>query len=584
TAVHAKNCLLLSGELRGLHAPRAIADLTATAYAIKSAFRIVRPGQSDLWQTFPDQNTNFLKGVIVNDLHDRYYWTTESTPAVPPQYNTLARIETGDPSYILGVPQPINTPTAVADGSGVGDVISRAYGYTFVSEYGEEGPISPLVISDGKPDDVWTVGNMDVSVPDAADRPNFTKRIYRSISSTLGTALFFVAEVPLVDVSYIDSDPDNIVGLNSILISANFFPPPEDLEGILTHPNGFVVGFSGRDLYFSEPYRPHAYPPEYVVSTEHRIVGLGIFGDSIAVMTDGYPSVATGTHPATVSLADAEFSEPCMSKFGIVSMPFGVYYPGPNGLMLVNNRGVNNATEKIITKDEWELDYFPKLINASRWQDFYLGFFTESDGFMFSPSEQNAAFTEMDKYWRQNFMATDPESGNTISVFENIVYLWNPPDGLPLTYIWRSREFRIPNPVNFGAYRVYWDKNVLSSGAIGDVMAFNRARMDAGPLNTFNMHTFNSGDIYDISPTVVENKMPFGGNPLFDTTFESANNRLVFRAYANDVLVYENTVDDEDQNRLPTGFKADRWSFELEGNVNVRQVVIAETGKELRSA
>jgi hypothetical protein len=579
----AKNCLLLSGELRGLHRHREVKDLTAVGGDIGMAFRVHQPPLPDYWKTFVDRNSFFIKGLIVNDAWDRYYWTSEDESF--PMYNTLARLNSSDPAYKLGVPRPDNTPTLVADDTGVGDIYSRAYGFTFVTEYGEEGPLSELIVASGRPDDGWTIGNMDVVMPDAGPYATITKNIYRSVSGTLGTALFLVVEdIPLAQATYVDSESDEVIALNRQSESVNWYPPPVDLEGILTHPNGFVVGFSGRDLYFSEPYRPHAYPPEYVVSTEHKIIGLGIYGTSIAVMTEGFPAVANGTHPATMSLSNSQFSEPCLSKFSIVSMPFGVYYAGANGLMLVNQAGINNATERILTKDEWELQYSPSTIEAARWQDYYIGFYSADDGFMFMPTEQQASFTEMDRYWRQDAIFTDAETSEVLSLFEKRVFEWNPPDGIPLTYIWKSKEFRTPRPVNFGAYRIYWDKNILTPAATGDIITYNTNRINAGALNVFNMHSFNSGDIYDIDPTYIENRMPFGGSPLIDTTAGTLTNNLLLRVFADGVLKYTNSVLNEKMMRLPSGYKADRWAFELEGSVDVRNVVIAETSKELANA
>jgi hypothetical protein len=78
--------------------------------------------------------------------------------------------------------------------------------------------------------------------------------------------------------------------------------------------------------------------------------------------------------------------------------------------------------------------------------------------------------------------------------------------------------------------------------------------------------------------------MPFGGSPLIDTTAGTLTNNLLLRVFADGVLKYTNSVLNEKMMRLPSGYKADRWAFELEGSVDVRNVVIAETSKELANA
>jgi hypothetical protein len=424
---------------------------------------------------------------------------------------------------------------------------------------------------------------MDVSVPDASDRPAFTKRIYRTISGDLGTTLYFVAEILLTDVSYVDTATDDAISLNSQNESLNYFPPPDDLEGIIVHPNGFLVGFVGRDIYFSDPYRPHAWPTDYILSTRDNIVGLGQFGNSIVVLTDGAPAVASGNTPENITLKHSDFTEPCLSKYGIVNMPFGVYFPGPNGLMLVNSQGINNATKDLLTKDDWRLNYFPNLISAARWQDFYIAFYTDSNGFMFAPSEPQAAFTTIDGYWYQDYFATDHNTGEVLMVRENNVYEWNPPAGVPKTYVWRSKEFRLPKPVNLSAFRIYWDVNYLTEEQVAMVSEYNEQRIAAGPLNTFAMHPLNSSDIYDLSQYYPYSKMPFGGSPLIDTTV-AGDSTLIFRLYANGELKHTESIANEGMYRLPSGFKDDRYYIELEGKVNIKSVRIAETGKELQRA
>ncbi len=583
-AAIAENALLLSGELRGLHASRRTEDLTSTPYEIKRFFRIEENANSNIWVTFAEKNTHFLKGTLINDQWERYYWTEEGQK---PAYNTLDRIKNSNDPYFLGVPRPLQAPVVVADDLGVGDILTRGYAYTFYSEYGEEGPPSEVTLQTGKPDDTWTISNMDITVPDAANRASFTKRLYRTITGAAGTAMFLVAaDIPLAQDTYIDNSQDITVSLAVQLESWEWYEPPVTLEGIISHPNGFMVGFSGRDLYFSEPYRPHAYPPDYVVSTQYNIVGLGIFGTSVVVLTEGYPSIATGIHPSTMTMADSEFSEPCLSKYGIVNMPFGVYFPGPNGLMLVNNAGINNATKSIITKDEWVLRYFPKLLNAARWQDFYVAFYTQGDGFIMAPSEPQASFTQMGKgEWSQQGIQTDNQSGEVLLVDNNFIYTWNPPDGIPLAYRWRSKEYLTPKPINLGAYRIYWDPIVPSSGIDGDIKLRNAERM-AYPLNTFNSHPYNSNDTIVLAPPLPKSfiKMPLGGSPLLSLNRVSIGNSILLRVFADGDKVYELNVPDNGMFRLPAGFKADRWTFELEGTATVKAARFAETGKELANA
>jgi len=591
SAQFARNCLLLSKELRGLHNPRLVMDLTASASDINRFFRIPRTSGGDLWKTFAQKNAHFIKAPLVNDSFSRWYWTEEGQA---PMFNTEARIAAVNSDYLLGVPQPTGAAnTAVVGGSGPPPPdITRAYAYTFESEYGEESKPSPILdvsVAIGQADGVWTITGMDTTVPSAGQRPNFTKNLYRTISGSTSGLMYKVnaAPIPLVDVSFIDSTSNVVASSNAVLESYDWEEPPAALEGLIVHPNGFLVGFVGRDIYFSEPYRPHAWPVKYVVSLPYEIQGFGVFASSIAVATTGAPSTVTGIHPATMALADSDFAEPCLSKFGIVSMPFGVYYPGKNGLMLVNQNGVTNATKDIMTQDEWQLNYFPSLQDGARWQAYYVAFYIQDKGLMFAPSDVQSAFSTLDTHWPNQSIQTDVFDGDLYMALDKKIYLWNPPDGVPVTYKWRSKEYVTPKPVNLGAYQINVEATTLAAGAIADISAYNVTRM-VGALNTYNQSAYiGTGPVYSIFPDYGTNQMPIGGSPLVTQGASGTGGlgagSLAMRVYANGVLKYSNAVLDAGQYRLPAGYKSDKWWVEFEGDAAVKSARLAETGKELRS-
>ncbi|MGL1400235.1 hypothetical protein ACSTI4_24935, partial [Vibrio parahaemolyticus] len=74
-------------------------------------------------------------------------------------------------------------------------------------------------------------------------------------------------------------------------------PPPAGLRGLTAMPNGMMAAFDGKDLYFCEPYLPHAWPASYTLTTDFPIVGLGAFGTSLVVMTTGNLYLVSGTAP-----------------------------------------------------------------------------------------------------------------------------------------------------------------------------------------------------------------------------------------------------------------------------------------------
>ena len=95
-----ENALLLSGELRPLHAMQVVVDLRSVGHTIERIYRGLYSDGSATWVTFDDSTVDFAKGPLINDAFDRYYWTSENDV---PRYNTLQRIDNGDPPYLLCV-------------------------------------------------------------------------------------------------------------------------------------------------------------------------------------------------------------------------------------------------------------------------------------------------------------------------------------------------------------------------------------------------------------------------------------------------------------------------------------------------
>jgi hypothetical protein len=234
---------------------------------------------------------------------------------------------------------------------------ARSYVYTYVSEYGEEGPPSPATVIDGWSNGTWTVGLFQPPPDQLGVTRNLKKiHLYRTVTAQTGaTTYYFVAELDITTDVYTDIITDDVVVTNNQLLSQLWTPPPETLQGFVVLPNGILAGWKGNELWFSEPYRPHAWPPSYVLTTEYPIVGLGVSGNSVIAGTNGAPYIASGVSPGVMTATKVENSEPCHSRNSIIGNNDGVYYTSPNGLILVTQYGeVKNATERWITRERWQ--------------------------------------------------------------------------------------------------------------------------------------------------------------------------------------------------------------------------------------
>jgi hypothetical protein len=185
--------------------------------------------------------------------------------------------------------------------------------------------------------------------------------------------------------SYTDTIPSG--SLAEVLPTELYDPPNSATIGIVEHPAGFLVGFFGKTLCFSEPGAPHAWPIDYQLSTSHDIVGLGVFGNSVAVLTKGWPYIASGSDPSAMAMLELEIDQSCAAKRGIVDFGSAVAYPSPDGLILVSNQGVTNATAALFTREQWQA-LTPSSFDAYNWEQQYLCFYdngTTQGAFVLDP-------------------------------------------------------------------------------------------------------------------------------------------------------------------------------------------------------
>jgi hypothetical protein len=583
-AQFAANLRLLSGEIRGLHK---LSPQHAFGTAYPKAYRLADPLGVDgyTWVGFSSRDVDLVKGPLIDDAYDRYYKFGDGVP----QYNTLERIRNEDPWYYLGVPQPDDDPT-VTPGSGTESDEERWYCYTFVSAYGEEGPPSNPVKGTGAPDATWAIANLDTTPADAANRNITHKNIYRTVPGYSSAEFFYVDQVTLATTSYNDDETSEDVARNVLLESTNFSPPPSTLEGVVLMANGYMVAWDGQNIYMSEPYRPHAWPAAYAISTEYPIVGAGAFAQSAVLATEGNPYTLTGVAPSAALLTKAGNIEPCLSRHTIVSYPNGVVFASQNGLVMVDSSGVNIFTSSLITKTEWVNEYTPANIWAAQHEDSYIAFYSATKGFIISPKEPTNAFVAVENIGNIDFIQTDPYTGDVFITNGTSVYLWDDPVQLPIEYIWRSKDFVLPKPCNIGAVQVCRqtdEESAFSVNVVFDEMVAFNTELLTQPMAALGY--VGLAGATDLSWMLTDPpfgyeaaKAPLGGSNIFNAG-EDLRQALVVMlyVYADGELVYSEEVHDGFCQRLPSGFKATVWTFEVRARKDIYSIKAAETAKGL---
>jgi len=599
-AVRADNCKLLSGELRGLRETQLIYDFGAFGgNAVSRAYRLpatvnapIPIGGSDFWVGFSSPAVDFVRTPVLEDSFERYYWTGDPTAySGAPQYNTRARIQASLGSYILGIPAPTTAATLTPP---AGTAVTRAYVYTFISAYGEEGAPSPPVTGTGAISGGWALSGIQTSVPNPTYYNLTTTRIYRTVSGATGQEYFWVADIAFGTSTYNDTSQDAVVALNFLMPSLTWLPPPAGLLGLTPHPGGFLMGFLGRDLYLSDPYHPHAWPVQNIQTCQTEIVGVAVVNNVVIVTTTSHPYYAEGMSPGAITLQKIDSIDPCISRRSIATTLDGVYYSSPQGIIKATGGSTQLVSRTLFTREEWQNYFSPTTVQAVPYGVQYIAFDTTATGFIFSPAEQLAPLTTLDRFNGVAAIQQDQYSGDVYIVQGNQVRLWDPPTSTPYSYTWTSKEFDLPKPVSFGAMRVKFTGGGYNVPVtlLGDYTAFNTFRITS-PLNPINGCAINGVRTVTVplsnqGSVLPQIRNPINGGPMFPIgALTTVSGAVTVNLYARDLLqnwnlVFSQLVNSERTYRLPAGFKSDGWQVQLIGNIPIYSVAIAETGKELQ--
>jgi hypothetical protein len=425
-------------------------------------------------------------------------------------------------SYRLGVPPPASAPTnGGISGTGSGTDETRAYVYCYVTVGGDVGqPSAPLevTIQDGQS---LTLNGL-VAAP-AGYNIN-RKWIYRTLTgASSGTDYQFVAEVIDGTTSYVDSKPNKELGES--MFSLDYEVPPAGLKGVENLPNGMMAGFNGIDVYYSEPYRPYAWPTKYRQVVDTPIVGLGTFGETLVVCTRGKPYVMFGTDPNAISVKKLELQQACVSKRSIVNMGDAVMYASPDGIVRVGPGLTDVVTRDFIDKDFWT-SLNPSSIHAYSYDGKYVAFYDNGTpgSFVFDPTDPLApfAFNTISATAGYNDEVRDGlflAIGSEIRQFDD--------NASRLTYTWRSKKVETPRALNFG-----WAKIEANGWPV-----------------TFKLY---ARDI----------------NPASGT-------------YNQTVLKMTKSVTNSRPFSLPSGYVSDEWEVQLEGDKEVTAAYLAQSALEL---
>jgi hypothetical protein len=472
----ADKCAVFNGALRPAK------DVSGTTVSSKplSTQTIYKFGQDSTSETSGwlawSSDVDVARGQINGDTEEWTFYTGDGAPKAIRSGYTASPIS-------MGIAAPSTALTAIADADTLpADTDSlteetRLYTYTFVYKIGgrdiESAPAPGSNLVDIYPGQSANLHGF--ATPTLATH----YRIYRS---TAGVYLF-VAEISLAtgaaatSTSPYEDDKDPEL-LAEELPSLYWAEPPTNLAGLINMPNGVMAGFVGRDVYFCEPYVPHAWPEKYRQALDYPVVGLGRMDTTLAVLTKGTPYFIQGSHPDSVVVVKSDLEQACSSKRSIVSFNNSVFYCSPDGLIALTPSGSRNITDSMFTKEQWQDLVDPTSVIADHYESRYVGFYnngTDSGSFIFDTISNSFVLSTS----TSNPTATFQSLRNDklyVAVAGNIKE-WDA--GSNLTYTWRSKIFPMARPVSMScaqieaeAYpvtaKIYADDTLLHTQTVAD--------------------------------------------------------------------------------------------------------------------
>ena len=529
----AQNCWLTKGYPVPVPAMPNLTGRGTFQLTHKSIYKFDGEGNSQRWFAWAE-DVFMVPAPITDDTQRRVIWTgdgkpkhiattfmsTFTPPSKPPGARDLGvQVPAAAPTVTLGAAPANEDDDAVAE--------HHAWVFTYLTDLEEEGPPSPpSTVLTRKFDTDGSIQPVTITMPTSVTGATGInrKRIYRTATGTTDSSYQLLAEIPLATATYEDTTLTGSLG--DTLISTFWDPPPANLDGLIALPNGVLAGFEGRDVYFSEPYQPHAWPRDYVQTLDFDIVGLGNFSTNVVVGTKGKPYIISGAHPDGASVARLELNQACASKHGFAEIDqMGVCFASTEGLVLVSPGGTQMISEKYFDKAAWQ-ELEPEDMKAFYHDGSWVG------------------------YTDDKMIALNPNQDGVIEItHEGIRAHYRDPDD-DTVYLLGDNDSRFTQG-NVFLHEFQTEPQASPITARGMVW---RSRLHIGRLRTFS------------AAQIVADDYP-----------------VTFILYGDNNEVFNGSVSGREPFRLPSTGIYSEWYYEISGSNAVRQVLIGTMAEMLGS-
>lgn len=526
-----------------------------------------------IYLTLDENNT----GQINQTLTPPLFGVTKGQDAPAPNDNTPSGAATSgiigiNKFYGLGVPAPPSALSVEISAPATVDGLSRefrSYVYTYVWKVAGremESRPSPPSTSEGyylESDSTIEITGIqnpaypsdypaDLGRPRGMAFADVAVRIYRSV----GGEFLLVNTTDLQEAA----GPDTITFADTVasedlgepLPSNTWNMPPRNMRLLTNLANGIMAGAVDKNIYFCEPYIPHAWPIAYSVSVDAPIVGMAALDTTLVVLTKERPYFIQGSSPEFMTVVQADAAQSCISERSIASMNGEVYFASPDGLMATSPRGTRNVTESLFSYRQWNELLDPTTIHGYTQDQKYFGFH-DSGSFIYDVPTREFVTTDLqaraayeDK--RQDKLFVVPEGTRDIQA-------WG--DGAAKRATWKSKIFGMPREVSFGFIQLESEQFPSYALAVNeDTVLSTRLTVWVDGVLTVQYR------LYDSRYRVVT----YTNGDINQPTFSDAV-----------VIPPRNIM------RLPPVLGRD-WEFQVESDYEVFSVAVGQSGEEMAGA
>lgn len=448
------------GDLRSWKSPVTVATVPASRQTIYRMGRDVNT-DSQYWLSWTAV-VHAVRGFSATDTTEQTFFSGDGAPKFTNNV-TLDGVDPQDnPSVTrpMGLPAPAGAPVVTGANSAAETptIESYFYVYTYVNDLGWESAPSP-VSAEVERDVLGTTTLTVFSAPPSGNYNITTRRIYKTQTGS-ATSFYLLKEVPIGTATVVDNNET----LGEQLETTTWLPAPGVPTGGVTNTtesnltfltalwNGMMAGITGNSVRFCEAYAPYAWPAAYdIIPPDGKPVGLGVFGQSLLVLTTGRPLLVAGSGPDSMDQQPVEMPQGCVASRSIASMGNGVAWASEDGLCWFGAGGARLLTQGIMTREDWQA-LVPSSIIGKMYEGLYFGSYDDGSGrkgFFISPGDPQGMYFMDTGYSAMHF---DELKDQLYVLSGTNVQKWDA--GTAMTYRVVSKQFKQAYPHNFGAAEV----------------------------------------------------------------------------------------------------------------------------------